>query len=362
MEKNTNSEIECLPIELKQKIINYLPVKDVNNLRLSSPFLSNTYMFKNYIDENLKYQKIQFNFNNIKELLNNPLCVKCNFIKILNYNDNMKNINVIIESKMILDNEIYIDGVVKITIFYDEIEIHYDEEEENIDDNNNENDNESDNDEIESDDDMEDYDENKFFDAIGGDDVDDDEIIDAINNENNLVNEINNSIDEYTDNIFKHKINIKCNFNNNLLNGEYIYVDVLINENKCDKYYYTKYDNGLIKTKDYYYYGLVNINIYNEKGKIIRHNNYGYNCNNIINYPDKEGYIDFIVRQEKGLISFNEIRIINNRKVCEYYLVLGNKLNKFIVIFKNNYGTFTRICKTSRDIIYNYNFEFYDFD
>ena len=43
-----------LPMEIKQQIMNNLSVSDVNNLRLTSLSLSNPSLFKAYIDKNLK--------------------------------------------------------------------------------------------------------------------------------------------------------------------------------------------------------------------------------------------------------------------------------------------------------------------
>ena len=43
-----------LPMEIKQQIMNNLSVSDMNNLRLTSRSLSNPNLLKNYINTNLK--------------------------------------------------------------------------------------------------------------------------------------------------------------------------------------------------------------------------------------------------------------------------------------------------------------------
>ena len=51
---NDSINLNNLPMEIKQQIMNNLSVSDMNNLRLTSRSLSNPNLLKNYINTNLK--------------------------------------------------------------------------------------------------------------------------------------------------------------------------------------------------------------------------------------------------------------------------------------------------------------------
>ena len=75
-----------LPSDMQNEIMNYLSLKDVNNLRLSSKSLSNPDIFKNYINTHLKYQNINIKFYDISEAEEHPLISKCKIYNMFNLN------------------------------------------------------------------------------------------------------------------------------------------------------------------------------------------------------------------------------------------------------------------------------------
>jgi len=103
--------------------MNRLSVKDINNLRLSSPSYSNPYLFKTFIDNNLKYQEVKITGSNFKEIFNNHLARKCGLHKLywLNLPIN-ENVSMTFSAKMMLINEIYIDGDMLIKGYYEYLE------------------------------------------------------------------------------------------------------------------------------------------------------------------------------------------------------------------------------------------------
>ena len=112
--------IDNLPMELKQKILNQLPVKDVNNLRISSRSFSNPSLFKSYIDEKLKYREVEFNFQDTDSVIENIIVKKCELDKIYDFKG--YDYDILFKGKMILEDGVFIDGEINIIGMYNFIE------------------------------------------------------------------------------------------------------------------------------------------------------------------------------------------------------------------------------------------------
>ena len=146
-----------------------------------------------------------------------------------------------------------------------------------------------------------------------------------------------------------------CNFKSNLLNGEYIYVDLY--DDSIRLYYVAYYINNLIKTYECYFTGEeLDITLYNNRGKKIQKNFY----NILVDEFEMFEKLYNMNKEERLSYIKNILNNLNN----DFYLIYFNKIekiNKYYKVENNNIYEIKYVTKEDNDFreYYNMNVKYY---